>query len=240
MERALLISSRRETEELIKETFGRRISLSIIQDVEESELDDSFCLIMAECDYNCNLDKCLKKFLFIFNHRSVSAVLLKPVVTRDRSSNPGFFLRILNNIESKAVQKDVLSWLKDSEYHFGSGNMSFSAFNPEQKIIQVEKSIVEEGKKLSRLEDLAKISGWSLAWLSANFHKFSGILFRTFRARERCCYALWELVSTNKPIKTIAIQAGYEPLYFSSLFKRFFRIPPSSLRSLIGSGQALT
>ncbi|MGB9864271.1 MAG: helix-turn-helix domain-containing protein [Candidatus Saccharicenans sp.] len=72
----------------------------------------------------------------------------------------------------------------------------------------------------------------SQAWLSLNFRRLAGISLRTFRARERCCRALWQLVSTDKPIKTIALEAGYEPLYFSHLFHRILGAPPSSLRKL--------
>ncbi|MBC7362872.1 MAG: helix-turn-helix transcriptional regulator [Candidatus Aminicenantes bacterium] len=48
----------------------------------------------------------------------------------------------------------------------------------------------------------------------------------------KCCYGLWQVLATEKSIKTIALEAGYEPLYFSHLFHQTFGTPPSSLRKL--------
>ncbi|MBC7363014.1 MAG: helix-turn-helix domain-containing protein, partial [Candidatus Aminicenantes bacterium] len=60
----------------------------------------------------------------------------------------------------------------------------------------------------------------------------SGVSLQSYIAKMKCCSALWQIISTDKPIKSIALEAGYEPLYFSKLFHQIFDTPASSFRKL--------
>ncbi|MBC7361458.1 MAG: helix-turn-helix domain-containing protein [Candidatus Aminicenantes bacterium] len=55
---------------------------------------------------------------------------------------------------------------------------------------------------------------------------------QSYLRKMKCCHGLWQVLATEKSIKTIALEAGYEPLYFSQLFHKMFGTPPSSLRKL--------
>jgi AraC-like DNA-binding protein len=76
------------------------------------------------------------------------------------------------------------------------------------------------------------MTGYSPSWLSHDFKKLSGVSLQSYLAKIKCCSALWQIISTDKPIKSIALEAGYKPLYFSKLFNGIFGLPPSSLRKL--------
>ncbi|MGB9864265.1 MAG: helix-turn-helix transcriptional regulator [Candidatus Saccharicenans sp.] len=237
MEKILILSSKTESQLIVKDIVGESASITILHVPEASVPTDDISLILTDCDYQCRLDKCLKKFLFVHHHKSTPAVILKPVLIKNGVGYPGFFFRILNNTGFAAIQKDWLSLMKNSKYYAGSPTFLVLPFSPLSKIIAVQRIIIESDHVSFQLKDLARIAGCSSSWLSVNFRQLAGISLRTFRARERCCRALWQLVSTDKPIKTIALEAGYEPLYFSQLFHKLFKAPPSSVRILIASGK---
>ena len=55
---------------------------------------------------------------------------------------------------------------------------------------------------------------------------------RDLRSTPSCTYAYPEVASVGLSEEQ-ALEAGYEPLYFSKLFHRIFNLPPSSLRKLL-------
>jgi AraC-like DNA-binding protein len=77
------------------------------------------------------------------------------------------------------------------------------------------------------------MTGYSPSWLSHNFKRLSGVSLQSYLANMKCCSALWQILASGKPIKTISLEAGYKPLYFSKLFHQIFDTPPSSLRKLL-------
>ncbi|MGB9864326.1 MAG: helix-turn-helix transcriptional regulator [Candidatus Saccharicenans sp.] len=233
MEKILLLSSKRKLENLINETIGKRGKVIVYRAHRKNLPDNKISLILTDCDYKCRLDKCLKKFLFIYHHNSIPAVILKPVLIKKGADRPGFFFRILNDAGFEAFQKDWLLSLRSSKYYAGLPTFPSPPFSQLSKIIEVQRIIIESDHESFQIKDLAGRVDCSSSWLSVNFGRLAGISLRTFRARERCCRALWQLVSTDKPIKVIALEAGYEPLYFSHLFHRTLGAPPSSLRKLL-------
>lgn len=99
------------------------------------------------------------------------------------------------------------------------------------KIVKAQREIAENPLKLFSLSSLAKMLDWSPSWLSSKFKMFSGITLQSFLIKMRCCFALWQIISTDKQIKALALKAGYKPLYFSQLFSKLFKVSPSSIRS---------
>lgn len=232
MEKIILLSSKRETEELIKESFGQRLNLAVIYDFQEAGIDESISLILIDCDYHCALDKCLKKFLFVYQKNSIPAALLKSPSIQNMSILPYFFINILTEGNPKNAGEDPLSLLKRSPYYVGSTESLLLPFNPLKKIIQAQKIMMESPLESRGLKDLARMAGCSPGWLSLNFKKIFGMSLSNFRNRTACCRALWQLVSTDKSIKTIALEAGYHPLYFSQLFLKLFKKSPSEARNI--------
>jgi AraC-like DNA-binding protein len=230
MEKILLLSSKGKTEELIKEIFGQRAKLAIIRDFQEAGIDESISLILIDCDYHCALDKCLKRFLFVYQKNSIPAAIIKPASIQNISILPYFFINILTEGNPKNAGEDPLCLLKRSPYYVGSIESLLLPFNPLKKIIKVQKIMMESPLESIGLKDLASMAGCSPGWLSLNFKKIFGMSLSNFRNRTACCRALWQLVSTDKSIKTIALEIGYAPLYFSQLFHKLFKNPPSEAR----------
>lgn len=230
MEKILLLSSKGETEGLISEIFGQRAKLAIIRDFQEAGTDEPISLILIDCDYNCALDKCLKRFLFVYQKNSIPAAILKPAIIQYKFALPYFFINILTEGNPKNAREDPLSLLKRSPYYVGPIESLLLPFNPLKKIIKAQKIMMESPLESRGLKYLAELVGCSPTWLSINFKKLAGLPLNRYWARERCCRALWQLVSTDKPIKTIALETGYVPLYFSQLFHKLFKNPPSEAR----------
>ncbi|MGB9864323.1 MAG: helix-turn-helix domain-containing protein [Candidatus Saccharicenans sp.] len=159
-------------------------------------------------------------------------MILKPVIIKNGVGFLGFFLRILNDAGFDAVQKDWLLSLRNSKYYAGLPSFPVLAFSQLSKIIEVQRIKIESDDESFQLRDLAGRVDCSSSWLSENFRRLAGISLRTFRAKERCCRALCQLISTDKPIKTIALEAGYVPLYFSQFFQKLFKKSPTKIREL--------
>ncbi|NPV82453.1 MAG: helix-turn-helix transcriptional regulator [Candidatus Aminicenantes bacterium] len=232
MEKIILLSSKSETEELIKESFGQRLNLAVIYDFQEAGTDEPISLILIDCDYHCALDKCLKSFLFVYQKNSIPAAILKPANIQNISILPYFFINILTEGNPKNAGEDPLSLLKRSPYYVGPAESLVLPYNPLKKIIKAQKIMMESHLELRGIKYLAELVGCSPSWLSINFKKLAGLPLNQFWARERCCRALWQLVSTDKPVKTIALETGYQPLYFSQLFRKLFKRSPSETRNI--------
>jgi AraC-like DNA-binding protein len=80
------------------------------------------------------------------------------------------------------------------------------------------------------LNILSENTGYSPAWLSHKFRNISGVSLNEFSTKVKLCNALWNLISTDNPIKSIAIDLGYQPLYFSYKFHKLFELSPSDIR----------
>ncbi|MDI6699499.1 MAG: AraC family transcriptional regulator [Candidatus Saccharicenans sp.] len=233
MEKILLLSSKRETEGLVKDSIDQRVRVAIIRDIQEAVADEAISLILVDCDYHCSLDKCLKRFLFVYQQRSIPAAILKPVIIQKSSILSRFFVKILTDANPKNTGEDILSLFKRSPYYISSIKSPLLPFDPLKKIIEAQKRIIESPLEARRLQDLARMAGCSPTWLSLNFKKISGMPLSQFRIRAVVCQALWQLVSTDQPVKTIAFEAGYAPLYLSQVFHKIFKKSPSEARNLL-------
>ncbi|HOE14703.1 MAG TPA: AraC family transcriptional regulator [Candidatus Saccharicenans sp.] len=236
MRKIFLYATRNNSYELAKNVFGKGISITILHDTRVAIPSDDSSLILADCDYKCCLDSCLRKYLFLYNHRSIPIAMLKTAVIKDVPDSGWFFLRILNEKRLYALQDDLFSSLRISRYYTGSPEFLVLPFSSLNKIIQVQRVIVESYQEAFRLSDLARIAEWSPSWLSYKFRNLTGISLKNFLVKSRCCRALWQLISTDKPVKTIGLESGYQPLYFSQLFNKVFNEPPSAIRNRLAQG----
>mgnify|MGYP005831170425 CR=1 len=54
---------------------------------------------------------------------------------------------------------------------------------------------------------------------------------RSFLIKNRPCLGLWRAMSTDRQIKTIALELGYKPLSFSKGFRQLFGVSPRAIKA---------
>ena len=95
-------------------------------------------------------------------------------------------------------------------------------------------------KKL-RIDDLARLMGYSPKHTSALFKQQTGMTFTEYRLREKIEEAKERLASSDRPVKQIAYDLAYEnPESFERIFKRRTGLTPTQYRAeLDRSGEAI-
>jgi len=91
--------------------------------------------------------------------------------------------------------------------------------------------IAEKYSKKIGILELAKSVGRSPTWLSNRFKEISTVGLNDFLSKNIFCHSLWQLASTEKSIKCVALKLGYQPISFSRRFMKIFKCPPSYIRS---------
>lgn len=196
------------------------------QDLGETEY------ILAGCDYACSLDSCVKKFVFLYKNKQIPFSLIRPLCLKESlESFFGFYLSTFLEQPLGGVPKKIVEALKASRGYPGSSRFPVPRYRPLFKIIEAQREIAEKPTQIRNLLSVAKILRCSRPWLSSKFHEMSGVRFQTFLIKMRCCYALWQILSSEKQIKNIALEEGYKPLYFTQLFCLLFGKSPQSIRS---------
>jgi two-component system response regulator YesN len=85
------------------------------------------------------------------------------------------------------------------------------------------------------LEQIADISGVSPQYLSLKIKERFGMTFIEYITGKRLEYARYLLLTTNDPIKTVAIHSGYpDANYFSRIFKKNLGQTPVQFRACAG------
>ena len=127
----------------------------------------------------------------------------------------------------------ILQKLNSSKL-FCLSNINSSAYlNTVLKILNIQKEIIDNPFTISCLADLSRKVNVSFSWLSTNFKNVSGMYLNNYLRRVQCCHALRELVCSQKLIKTIAYEMGYQPMSFARIFQAIFNVTPSFIRSNI-------
>jgi YesN/AraC family two-component response regulator len=83
------------------------------------------------------------------------------------------------------------------------------------------------------LNDAAAVFSVSPQYLSRRFHEITGVTFGQYLEDIRMQKAALLLVDTGKNIADISVQCGYyDSAYFSKVFHRRFKMPPSEYRQM--------
>jgi len=236
MAKILLYSIKKDLSQQLQNILSNKFA-AIFCGADDECLDLSeIQYILVGCDYNCLIDSCAKKFIFLYKNRHIPFVIIRPLCIKEiLFPFPGFLLSSFMEIPLSSSQKDILNTLKSSEYYPDSPKFPVPPYDPIFKIIELQKIIAENPLQHYSLSSLSRLLGCSRSWLSLNFHKISGIRLQAFLVRLRCCFALYQILTTNKPIKIISIEAGYKPLYFTQLFRHIFTISPLATRKFFSS-----
>jgi hypothetical protein len=156
MEKILLYSTKREIYYLIRNILKDRVLIRRFPDNEASKLAGGFQFILADCDYKCRLDRCLKKFSFLYQNQPIPSAIIRPILLKAMPEEfPGFYLMTFYDNNLSSFQKRILNSLKSSEYYAGSSSFPVPTFSPLYKIIQVQKKIAEFPEKSLNISSLA-------------------------------------------------------------------------------------
>lgn len=185
---------------------------------------EQLILILSSCDYRCNLSSCSKKFYLLSQNRDVPFFVFKPIlIKKDIRLLPGFFICSYSEYELSGLQKRVLELIKASKTYVCSSRYLPPSY-PIYRIIKAQMKIVENPKRTCYLSDICEELEVSPSWLSKGFKDKSGISICQLLVKMKCCYALWELISSDKLEKSVALYIGYIPLYYSQLFRFHFGV----------------
>jgi len=199
--------------------------------IREDTFGKKPAVVLGICDYKCSAICCLQKFKFMIHWKEAPAMLLRPLLLSERLWGNRYFLVTLFDLKSREMPFEWSRFLESSSLFSFSSSLPLHPCNPRYKIAKVQNKIFGFDNCHQSRTNLAEAVGWTPAWLSTSFKKYAGICLQQFIIKARACKALWLLVSTDKPIKNITQEIGYEdPLYLAKLFKKVFSASPKSIR----------
>lgn len=183
------------------------------------------------CDFQCSPADCCKKLNFALSHRETPFVMLKFLRLDKRiQPEPVFSLSFFERYGLSAGQEEMIDKLRSS----GSYSRNrISQLHPSQivsRVLTLQSEIAENPNEIFDLKKSAETVGLSPSWLSHKFREILGITLERFILKNRLCQALWNIVNTDKLIKTIALDLSYKPASFSERFKEHFGVTPSFIR----------
>ena len=188
-------------------------------------------LILLGCDYQCQCDICASRFQVPLIFPAVTTFIARPVLAKKWESEVGEFL-ISDFSGPRSNQKLYkIDELRQFELH---QRFLEHSHNPASRIIRLQQQIVHSRGKANRVSELAKQIDLSSPRLSAIFKQGAGVPMKSFLNKVRLCRCLWELISSDKPIKTIALEFGYKPVSLSLKFRQTFGSWASEIRRLKG------
>jgi AraC-like DNA-binding protein len=105
--------------------------------------------------------------------------------------------------------------------------------SPVMKILIIQRAVLEKPSLYSNLAQLAKLVDASIPWVSTKFKEISDIKLKIFIIKSKCGLALYNILSTRDPIKTISRNIGYHPNSFAKVFFSVFGLHPVMIRKNI-------
>jgi len=194
-------------------------------------LSNSLHFVFYCCTYNCALRPCVEIFRHAIQYEEIPFGILKPMVTCSKAElKKGFFLSLLKDYDLSSTQLKIIQALRQSRYYACSPLLGLHPTHILFKIMKVQREIAENPRRELSLQHLCSLVNLSPAWLSKKFKEVAGISLQRFALKIRFCQALWEILSSEKPIKRIAFEFGYKPSSFSKRFHLVWGIPPEMIR----------
>ncbi|MFQ6069787.1 MAG: helix-turn-helix domain-containing protein [Methanosarcinales archaeon] len=235
MQKVLLISIESNVLNTIKNILSGIVQLETL----DSELnknniispDDDIQFFFIGFDINCDLQLSIKKFVFLSENREIPFVVIEPLCLRIKDRFSGlFFISFFEDRPLTSLQRKILERIRTSLDRLVFSGKLVHPTDPIFNIIEVQRKIVNDLCKKHTLSSLATEVNLHPSWLSLKFKEVSGVTFKNYLLRKKLCYSLWQIVSTRKPIKRIALEIGYKPLSFTKRFHALFGVAPSTIR----------
>lgn len=153
----------------------------------------------------------------------------------ERSILRVIFFSLYEDCAMSPIQEKILEQMKIWVNHLLFSGRQVHMADPIYKVLEVQRRIVSRPQKREDLSSLATRVNLSPSWFSFKFREISGVPLKKFILRKKLCYSLWQIVSTRKPIKRIAIEIGYKPLSFTKRFRALFGVAPYTIRKKLSS-----
>jgi len=183
------------------------------------------------CTYNCALRSCAGMFQRAMQDIQVPFGIIRPAVISSKSKPAkGFFLSLLKEYNLSSEQLKIIQAIRQSRYYACSPLLGVHPTHILFKIMRVQKEIAENPRSRLSLQHLCSLVHLSPAWLSKKFKEVGGVSLQRFALKIRFCQALWEILSSEKPIKRVAFEFGYKPSSFGKRFHLVWGIPPEIIR----------
>lgn len=233
--RASAISVDEKRSKTIKQVLGKEVRFEMLN-IESADKNLLFCpqnidFFFVGCDYRCELQFCLKKFIFLSEYKKIPFLMINPLCLRTEVQLPELFLISgLEDYTFTADQEKILDKIKAYLDHSIFSGRLFHPSSLHYKVLEVQRIILSNPGLRGNVSSLAARVNLSLSWLSSKFKEISGVPLETFILKKKLCYSLWKIISTQEPIKTIALEIGYRPLSFSKRFHDFYGVAPSAIR----------
>lgn len=172
------------------------------------------------CKLNCN-DECLKGFISLYPKDSGFGIL-RPLIIERNCKSETLLLEILK--EPFLVHKEIISEIENSfPSKFHSSTLIY-------KISEVQKIVMENPSEFNNIRDIASEVFLNPSYLSFKFKEITGISLKEFVRKIKLCNSLWEIISTEEPIRLIARKYGYAHEAFTRIFSSVFGLSPNSVR----------
>nr|WP_234043742.1 AraC family transcriptional regulator [Cerasicoccus arenae] len=120
-----------------------------------------------------------------------------------------------------------------AELQFRAGHYAWAAGRRRapEPLLLAQQAIERDYAKSISVEDLAKLSGWSVPHLHAEFRRYYGKPPHQALITRRIRAAKVQLAATNNPIKQIAVECGFSGASaFCTAFKRQTGVNPAVFR----------
>lgn len=170
----------------------------------------------SPCKLNCNYE-CLRSFVSLSKEKGGFGIL-RPFLINTNQKRECYFFEILK----EPCQKETISETERL--------LNFHCSTLIYKILEVQRIVMEKPSENGNLKDLAFEIALNPSYLSLKFKEISGISLKEYVKKIKLCKSLWEVISTDKPIKLIAREYGYTHEAFTRIFKMVFGLSPNSVR----------
>jgi len=227
----LVVGGKKEGLNQIKSVLRKNFPVRIADPARKINSKEQVDLILYPCDFQCSLTDCSAGFNFIHLYLDIPFAIFRflPIDTRILLE-PAFSLSFFESPRFSPGQEKVIARLRSSESYSKNLILKLHPGHIVSKVLAVQTEITENPEELFNLEKSAKTAGISPCWLSHKFREISGITLKTFILKNNLCFGLWSVTSSDKFIKTIAMDLSYKPASFSERFKKAFGVPPSAVR----------
>lgn len=184
-------------------------------------------LILVGCDYQCQFLKCANNFVVALFHLDVPIRMIRLNLLLECQANLGRYL--ISRLGSPGLD-DEANKINELAKFEGIHHRGIFPSDPLSNVIRLQRDILDSRGRAFKVSELKRKNTHSASWQSASFKKTTGMSIKTFANKIRLCHCLWELLSTSKSVKCIALDFGYKPTSFSHRFHKTFGIWPSSVR----------